>query len=43
MTRMKLLIVDDESDFLGTLLKRMKRRNVDVQGVDSGESALAMD
>jgi DNA-binding NtrC family response regulator len=37
---MKLLIVDDESDFLGTLLKRMKRRQVDVQGVGSGEAAL---
>lgn len=41
MTGMKLLLVDDESDFLGTLLKRMKRRQVDVNGVGSGEAALA--
>jgi len=41
MTGMKLLLVDDESDFLGTLLKRMKRRQVDVHGVASGEAALA--
>ena len=41
MTQMKLLLVDDETDFLNTLLKRMQRRNVDVQGVGSGESALA--
>jgi len=41
MTQMKLLLVDDETDFLSTLLKRMQRRNVDVQGVGSGESALA--
>ncbi|BBO79596.1 response regulator [Desulfosarcina ovata] len=41
MAPMKLLLVDDESDFLNTLLKRMKRRDVDVQGVDSGEAALA--
>lgn len=41
MTQMKLLLVDDESDFRSTLLKRMQRRNVDVQGVDSGPSALA--
>lgn len=41
MTQMKLLLVDDETDFLNTLLKRMQRRNVDVQGVGSGESALS--
>jgi DNA-binding NtrC family response regulator len=38
---MKLLLVDDETEFLDTLLKRMKRRNVDVNGVGSGEEALA--
>ena len=41
MTAMKLLLVDDESDFRNTLLKRMQRRSVDVHGVDSGEAALA--
>lgn len=40
MTEMKLLLVDDESDFRNTLLKRMKRRDVNVNGVDSGEAAL---
>lgn len=40
MTAMKLLLVDDESDFLNTLLKRMKRRNVDANGVTSGEAAM---
>jgi len=38
---MKLLLVDDESDFRNTLRKRLQRRNVDVQGVESGETALA--
>jgi DNA-binding NtrC family response regulator len=38
---MKLLLVDDESDFRYTLLKRMQRRHVDVQGVESGQAALA--
>ncbi|MFO7714864.1 response regulator [Desulfosarcina sp.] len=38
---MKLLLVDDEAEFLDTLLKRMKRRHVDVSGVGSGEAALA--
>jgi len=38
---MKLLLVDDESDFRNTLLKRMQRRSVDVHGVDSGEAALS--
>ena len=37
---MKLLLIDDESDFRNTLLKRLQRRNVDVHGVDSGEAAL---
>jgi DNA-binding NtrC family response regulator len=41
MTAMKLLLVDDESDFLHTLLKRMQRRHVDAHGVDSGLAALA--
>ena len=35
-----VLLVDDEADFLETLLKRMKKRNVDVKGVKSGEEAL---
>jgi len=38
---MKLLLVDDEADFLNTLLKRMQRRDVNVQGVGSGRAALA--
>jgi DNA-binding NtrC family response regulator len=38
---MKLLLVDDESDFRDTLLKRMQRRKVDVYGVESGDRALA--
>jgi DNA-binding NtrC family response regulator len=37
---MKLLLVDDEAEFRDTLLKRMRRRNVDVHGVGSGEAAL---
>lgn len=37
---MKLLLVDDETEFLETLLKRMRRRNVNVNGVSSGEEAL---
>jgi DNA-binding NtrC family response regulator len=38
---MKVLLVDDESDFLNTLLKRMQRRGVDVQGVGNGAAALS--
>ena len=41
MTAMKLLLVDDESDFRDTLLKRMQRRHVDAHGVDGGQAALA--
>ncbi len=37
----KVMIVDDEIDFLETLIKRIKKRHVDVTGVTSGEKALA--
>jgi DNA-binding NtrC family response regulator len=35
-----VLLVDDELEFLNTLLKRMKKRNLAVNGVKSGEEAL---
>jgi len=41
MNGFKVLFVDDEIDFLETLLKRMKKRGVDVTGVGSGEDALS--
>jgi DNA-binding NtrC family response regulator len=37
---LKVLFVDDETDFLETLMKRMKKRGVDVAGVGSGEEAI---
>jgi DNA-binding NtrC family response regulator len=37
-----VLLVDDEEEFLETLLKRMKKRKVNVLGVRSGEEALAL-
>ncbi len=40
MEALKVLFVDDEIDFLETLMKRMKKRGVDVAGVGSGEEAL---
>jgi DNA-binding NtrC family response regulator len=36
-----VLFVDDEEDYLTTLLKRMRKRHVDAAGVGSGEEALA--
>ncbi len=41
MDSFKVLFVDDEAEFLETLLKRMKKRELDVSGVKSGEEALA--
>jgi DNA-binding NtrC family response regulator len=41
MDAFKVLFVDDERDFLETLMKRMKKRGVDASGVNSGEEALA--
>ena len=37
----KILFVDDETAFLETLIKRMKKRGIDATGVNSGEEALA--
>ena len=37
----KVLFVDDEADFLETILKRMKKRRINVSGVESGNEALA--
>ena len=34
------LFVDDEKDFLETILKRMKKRQMNVYGAESGEEAL---
>jgi len=36
-----VLLVDDETEFLDTLVKRIKKRDVNVTGVESGEKALA--
>ncbi len=36
----RLLLVDDEEDFRTTLAGRLKRRNIDISDVGSGEEAL---
>lgn len=36
----KILVVDDEVDFLETLVRRLEKRKVNVMGVKSGEEAL---
>ncbi|MDD2605759.1 MAG: response regulator [Desulfobacterales bacterium] len=38
----KVLIVDDEADFLDTLIKRLRRRRIDVQSAISAREALAI-
>jgi DNA-binding NtrC family response regulator len=42
MESFKVLVVDDEPDFLETILKRLQRRKIDVTGVDSGKAALEL-
>jgi DNA-binding NtrC family response regulator len=36
----KVLLVDDETEYLNTLIQRMQKRNLDVTGVGSAEEAL---
>jgi len=40
MDRFKILVVDDETDFLETILARLKKRKLDATGVTSGEAAV---
>ena len=42
MEAFRVLVVDDEPDFLETLVKRLKRRKVDASGVSSGVEAMEM-
>jgi DNA-binding NtrC family response regulator len=42
MDYFRVLVVDDEKDFLETLVNRLKKRNIDASGVLRGEEALAM-
>lgn len=40
MNDFKVLLVDDEEDFLTALTERLQNRGIDAQGVKSGEEAL---
>jgi len=40
MSKFRVLMVDDEPDFLETVVDRLKMRGLDVEGVESGEKAL---
>lgn len=42
MDYFSILVVDDEVDFLETLVKRLLKRNINSMGVTSGEEALAV-
>ncbi len=41
MNDIQVLLVDDEAEFLETLIKRMRKRKVNIAGVISGEAALS--
>ncbi|GAH60564.1 unnamed protein product [marine sediment metagenome] len=40
MDYFRVLVVDDEEDFLETLVNRLNKRSIDTTGVPSGEEAL---
>lgn len=40
MDTFRVLIVDDEKDFMETLVNRLQKRNIDTTGVLSGEAAI---
>ncbi|MDA8140440.1 MAG: response regulator [Desulfobacteraceae bacterium] len=40
MTTFSVLVIDDEEDFVTTLVNRLQKRKIEAQGVTSGEAAL---
>jgi two-component system OmpR family response regulator len=42
MEKVKVLVVDDEPDFLETIVKRLHRRDINATGVESGKKALEL-
>ena len=42
MDRFRVLAVDDEVDFLETIVNRLKKRNLNAIGVTSGEEAIEL-
>jgi len=42
MDSFTILVVDDEVDFLDTILKRLRKRKIDAKGVLSGEEAVKL-
>jgi DNA-binding NtrC family response regulator len=42
MDYFRVLVVDDETDFLETIVNRLNKRNIDTTGCGSGEKALEL-
>jgi len=42
MQKTRVLVIDDEPDFLETIVKRLVKRKMDAKGVGSGEDALGL-
>lgn len=42
MENLRVLVVDDEPDFLETVVKRLQRRGIHAAGVDTGKQALQL-
>ncbi len=40
MNMFRVLVVDDEVDFLETIVKRLQKRKIDTEGVTTGEAAI---
>jgi DNA-binding NtrC family response regulator len=42
MDDIKILFVDDETEYLETVIKRMKKRGIDITGANNGAEALQL-
>ncbi|MCP3872761.1 MAG: response regulator [Desulfobacteraceae bacterium] len=41
-THIKVLFIDDETDFIDVLIKRLEKRRISGQGADCGEAGIAL-
>jgi DNA-binding NtrC family response regulator len=42
MVQFKVLVIDDEIDFMETIVNRLKKRKLDAKGASNGEQALVI-
>ncbi len=42
MAKLRVLVIDDEPDFLETIVKRLRKRQLEVEGLGGGKEAISV-